>query len=717
MTDRDAPPSAHPIAAPSIPASDRDPLLAGLSEEQAAVVLSPPGPLLVLAGAGSGKTRALTHRVAYFLRHGVAPERILLVTFTNQAARSLLARLAALHPLAARGRMSGDNDNDLWAGTFHHLALRVLRQHGYRVGLPDRFVVLDRAESADLLASCMEDLVGGRPTRDRPLPRAAQLQSLLSLSINAETSLEQILCAHAPELLDIAPLLSQIYDRYTNRKLRMGLCDFDDLLLLWRLLLCDHRVVRDQQRGRFQHLFIDEFQDTSRIQSAICEDIAQGYRSLTVVGDDAQSIYRFRGAHIENIRAFPTRWPDARVLYLSTNYRSQPAIVSVSNATAAHHGPSGSARPAMRSGRSPRPGAIQPALVALPDVRLQARFVTQRIAELLSHGVPARDIAVLYRSHRHARELQVELLRCQIPYTVRSGQRVSEQAHIRDVLAFLRLCNNPRDRIAWTRVLRQVAGLGDTGRARILGELDVQLDATPPGVNVLPDAHDRLLRHARGDSRRGVLRLFALLGELRELARQPCGGDPSTVPARLLSHLIDRHYRDYALRAFTDAEQRLADLDGLCRSRGPAADGQVHLPFGATQPSALPVGPQDALATFLAGTAVSDEATGLRRDDEAAVVLSSVHQAKGLEWRIVFVLWLCEGHFPAAPAVTAHDDPGALAEERRLFYVAITRACDELYLCHPQGGGPYGLLRRSRFLDEVDQVSTPIERWRIQIEH
>lgn len=682
-----------------------DPLVSGLSDEQAAVVLSPPGPLLVLAGAGSGKTRALTHRVAYFLSHGVDPERVLLVTFTNQAARSLLFRLRSL----GCARALSDRES-LWIGTFHHLALRTLRTHGYRIGLSDRFIVLDRGESADLLASCMDEVQPARVSRsDRPWPRPAQLLSLLSLSLNAEQTLEQTLASHSPDLLESVSHISQVYERYTARKLRMGLCDFDDLLLGWRLLLCDQRAVRDEQRGRFQHLFVDEFQDTSRIQSAIVEDIAQGYRSLTAVGDDAQSIYGFRGANLGNINDFSQRWPDARVLYLSTNYRSAPDIVSLSNQSVARHAAAFAPRPPMRSGRGDaRP--LSPALVALPDVRLQARFVVQRIRERLAAGVAARDIAVLYRSHRHARELQLELLRCQLPFVVRSGQRVHEQAHVRDALAFLRLCHNPQDRIAWTRTLRQVAGLGDTGRARVLTELDEQFTSGAP----FADLNDRVLRHARGESKRALVRMFALLAELRELSRRNQATDH--LPARLLSHVLNRHYRDYAHRAFADAEQRLADLDQLCRT---SADGTSGTTAGFGPQAPLPLGPSDVLSAFLASTTLGEEMDRSRTEDADSIVLSTVHQAKGLEWRVVFVIWLCDGHFPAAPALSHLRGPGGdagLAEERRLFYVAITRARDELYLCYPQSSGPAGLLRRSRFLDDLDDPCAPLERWRIQVE-
>lgn len=675
-----------------------------LSDEQLQVVLAPPEPLLVLAGAGSGKTRALTQRVAYFLENGVAPERVLLLTFTNQAARQMVARLAVQAP---RSRSAGGLDG-IWAGTFHHLAVRVLRRHGFRIGLSERFLVLDRHDSLDLLGSCLGEV---SPPAGRSWPRAARLQSLLSLSVNAEQSLEAVLAAYAPDLRELGPHLTAACDRYALRKLQLGLCDFDDLLLGWRLLLCDQPAVRDEQRAQFQHVFIDEYQDTSRIQSAICEDIAQGYRSLTVVGDDAQSIYRFRGAALTNLHEFRARWPDARVLHLSANYRSQPGIVALSNRSIAHNAAiAGVVRPPMRSAAPPvRSPVARPALVGLADARMQANFVVQVVRERLAAGHRPSDIAVLYRSHRHARELQVELLRCQLPYTLRSGQRMSEQAHIKDALSFLRLCHNPHDRLAWARVLRQVAGLGDTGRGRVLLELDEQLQRG----GTVPDLDDRVLRHARGDSRRGLYRLFALLAELRELLRaQASGPGPDAgLPGRLLAHVIERHYADYARRAFADAEQRVRDLEGLCQSAAQRS-----------RQAALPLAPADALRDFLSGSLDGDgDGDGAAGRDPDGLVLSTVHQAKGLEWGVVFVLWLCEGLFPAAAALDEGETHGsrqaAEEEERRLFYVATTRARDELFLCYPGSAATQGSLRRSRFLDELDgqpgEPEPPFERWAV----
>lgn len=711
-------PGASFFSAAGGDAGDGDAALIGLSEEQREVVMAPPGPLLVLAGAGSGKTRALTQRVARFLRAGVAPERVLLMTFTNQAARQMLARLTA----QSRRGLDG-----LWVGTFHSLALRVLRRHGHRIGLPERFAVLDRHDSCDLLAGCLAEAPAAA---GRSWPRPAALQSLLSLAVNAEVPLAAAIARHAPEWRELAPELGRICDRYVERKLRMGLCDFDDLLLGWRLLLCDCPDLLAEQQAQFQHVFIDEYQDVSPVQCILGDELARGHGHLTAVGDDAQSIYRFRGADVGSLLSFPQRWPTGRLLHLSTNYRSGPAIVDLCNRSLARN-PHAAPRPPMRAAASIPPSAapsiqakeptapiqaqepaappllaelaLRPALVSLPDARVQAAFVVQRVMELLAAGRPADEIAVLYRHHRHARELQVELLRCRVPHRLRSGPRIAEQTHIKDVLAFVRLCHNPADLLAWVRVLRQVGGVGDTGRARLVAALGEQARRGEP-----PRLDHTVLAEVRPHCRGGLRALAELLAELAALRDGLAHGGatgPGELPARLIAHVVERHYRAYARGAYADAEQRLADLEGL---RPPMQ-------------STLPLGPDAGrlcLHDFLSVLATGEELEPAGRAS-GEVVLSTVHQAKGLEWDAVFVLWLCEGHFPSAAALLEPDDEGGLAaaeaEERRLFYVAATRARKELYLCHPSTAATQGALRMSRFLKELDDADPPFDRWAIQV--
>ncbi len=669
-----------------------DPLLRGLSDEQRRAVLADPGPLLILAGAGSGKTRTLLHRVAHFLRQGLPCDRVLLVTFTNHAARQMRERLQLLvrQPLA-----------DMWVGTFHRLALRALRLYGQHIGLSPRSGVIDHADAVDLFASCLH---AHKPKLAIDLPRPLYLHSLLSLSVATEESLESVLSARAPELLGHLSLLSRVCDRYSVMKVRMGLLDFDDLLLGWRLLLCDSREVRERFQSQFQHVFVDEYQDVSPLQSIIADELAGGHRSLTVVGDDAQSIYRFRGADLRALHSFALRWPDAERVHLSVNYRCQPDIVALSNRCLVAT-PKGQLlpRPPMRAQDSPSL-SLRPAVVHVPDARIQAAFVLSRVSELRRAGQPLSDIAVLYRHHRHARELQAELLRAGIPYVLRSGRRLIEQAHVKDVLALLRIAYDPRDELSWSRALRQVSGLGDQGRALLLAGLAQQIAHGEP-------LHLLRIAGVRKSAQPGLLRLDALLSELAQLRDQASssGLDLMQLPARLIRLIIDRHYREYALAHFADAEQRLRDLLLLTETVPSAGDrgvGQSALPLPGE-------GAQTVLGDFLCALTMGEDAQHAQEDK---VVLSSVHQAKGLEWSTVFVLWLAEGHFPSAAALTEDDEDlgsGGEAEERRLFYVAITRARRELYLCCPASAMTQGALRVSRYVGELCGSDPLCERWSV----
>jgi DNA helicase-2/ATP-dependent DNA helicase PcrA len=535
---------------------------------------------------------------------------------------------------------------------------------------------------------------------------------------------------HQPEWLELLPQLSFCYDRFTARKLALGLLDFDDLLLGWRLLLCDCPDVAEAQRAQFQHILVDEYQDTSRLQAALCDELAAGYRNLMAVGDDAQSIYRFRGADLGSLLTFTARWPEARVLHLSTNFRSGPDIVRLSNRSIAQNttGVPASPRQPMRAAlgppSSPSVLAVRPALVCLPDARAQAAFVAQRARELIQAERAAGGVAVLYRHHRHARELQLELVRCGIPYVVRSGQRLGEQAHVKDVLALLRIVHNPRDSLAWGRALRQVAGVGDTGRARLMAAL---LEMARFGQ--VPRLSRHLLSLVTAPGRAALGRFADLIDELDALRAQAAEaarrGDwlgLARLPTQLIEHIVERHYADLARRSFTDAEQRIRELRQLGHTpRDKSLLSQQALALGAA-------GAETVLQDFLTALVSGEEPGG--EESPARLVLSSVHQAKGLEFQTVFLLWLCEGHFPSAAALGESregesGDSGAYgetglgeaedAEERRLFYVACTRAREELYLCYPAAAAAYGSLRMSRFLRELDGKDPPFERWSVQV--
>ncbi|MBI5480813.1 MAG: ATP-dependent helicase, partial [Deltaproteobacteria bacterium] len=375
-----------------------------LNPEQRAVVLAGGGPMLVIAGAGSGKTRALTYRVARLLADGVPADRLLLCTFTNRAAREMLRRVEEL---------CGVDTRALFSGTFHHVANLLLRRYHDRLGLPEGFGILDREDARDLLGACLE-AEGSPLLSQKRLPQPRVLASLLSRAVNSDVGVADAVNRHAPRFADVADVIARIVDRFAARKAAMGMVDFDDLLLLWKTLLVEHADVATELRDRFQHVLCDEYQDTSRLQGELCDLCAAGHCNLMVVGDDAQSIYSFRGADFRNILEFPARYPDAAVHKLETNYRSSPEVLELANRSITHNR---AQHPKVL--KAVRPPAERPALVPLADVYQQAEFVAQRLLELhQAEGVPLREIAVLYRNHAHALELQVELTRRKIPYVV-----------------------------------------------------------------------------------------------------------------------------------------------------------------------------------------------------------------------------------------------------------------------------------------------------------
>lgn len=554
------------------------------------MVDAPDGRVVVLAGAGSGKTRALTHRVARLVASGARPERVLLCTFTSRAARAL-SRAAA--------ELSGARDA-IFAGTFHQLAHRVLRERGAAIGLPASFRILDRGDAEELLALCLDEERADRDAARWPGARA--LASLLSVAVNRQAPLAAILRERLPRLSDEAARLEAVCDRYAAMKARHGALDFDDLLFFWKLALVEHPAVAAAERARLDHLLVDEYQDTSRLQAEIVELYAAEHGRLTVVGDPAQAIYSFRGADPRNLVELAAERPSARVLTLSANYRSSGEIVALANACLER-----GRAPAMVRLAAVRPPGERPTVMSARDAEHEAAYVAERVA---SGAEPAADTAVLYRSHAHAVALELELRRRGVPYRVRVGMRFFEQAHVKDALAYARLAYDPLDELAWRRV-RRVEGAG-ARRERVL------------------DGLDRLS------------------------------------PPELVARARDR-YAPYAARSFDDAGARLDDLRALAgwASRFSTA---AELIAEVTLADAEPV------------------------SESHALTLSTVHQAKGLEWNAVLVIGLCDGRFPLAGA--------DLDEERRLFYVALTRARERLYLCHALAD-PSGPLRASRYLDEL----------------
>ena len=422
-----------------------------LNEQQHAAVTAPPGPALVIAGAGSGKTRTLTYRVAYLLEQGVPADRILLLTFTNKAAGEMMRRVAEL---------LGQELRSLWGGTFHSIGHRILRRHADLLGCQRDFTILDREDARHLIAGCLKE--SGIAVKGGHFPKPEVLGDIFSLSVNTEKSIAQLLEEQYDYFGLIAPQIQDVQQRYTARKRAGNELDFDDLLALWLKLLQEHPQAQEQYQRRFQFILVDEYQDTNKLQSDLIDLLAARHRNVMVVGDDSQSIYSWRGADCQNLLRFPKRYPEAKIYKIETNYRSTPEILTVANAAidANRHGFNKELSTERRSGP-------KPTLVVCQDSFEQAAFVAKRALELREEGTDLNKMAVLYRSHFHAMELQMELTRRNIPFSITSGIRFFEQAHIKDVAAYLKLVTNPRDELSFKRLAQLLPGIGSKGADKL----------------------------------------------------------------------------------------------------------------------------------------------------------------------------------------------------------------------------------------------------------
>ena len=618
------------------------------------------GPMLVIAGAGSGKTRTLTYRVAWLVEHGVLPARILLLTFTNKAAREMLRRVEGLLPT---------DISTIWGGTFHHVANRILRRHAKLVpnvsGLADYendFTILDREDSKDMLDACLTE--AKIDTRQERFPKGDVLADIYSLMVNTERPLERVLAEQYAYFANLTGRIQTLRAVYAERKRKANAMDYDDLLVNCLSLLQDNAAVRERYQEQFMHVLVDEYQDTNKIQADFVDLIASKHRNLMVVGDDAQSIYSWRGANYRNILSFPERYTDARVFKIEVNYRSLPPILQLANDAI-----KGNVRQFAKNLQPVRTGGGKPWLIAASDANQQSQFIAQRILELRDEGVPLTELAVLYRAHYHSMELQMELTRRNIPYVITSGLRFFEQAHVKDVSCFLKVAANPHDELAFKRILRLLPGIGGKTADKLWGKFHPLLASGKP----LLVTSDAIPAKARDEWRK----IAVVLNQLRKL-------EPKK-PAPMIEHAVDEFYGGYLKVKYPNARAREEDLHQLAS-------------FGMQFETLEDFLSQLALLTNLE----AEDASLVNSSEQEYVRLSTVHQAKGQEWRAVFVIGLCDGMFPLARSL---DNLEGEEEERRLFYVAVTRAKDELYLTYPlfrmssaDGGG---FQRLSRFLEEV----------------
>lgn len=646
-----------------------------LNDEQLQVVMEEGGPLLVIAGAGSGKTRALTYRVARLIETGVPPERILLATFTNKAAKAMLARVKTLVT---------EDVSRLCGGTFHHNAHLILRRNAHLLGYQNNFSIMDGDDAKQLMASSLAE-IRSKVEGDK-FPKGNVLADIISLSHNRTVDIAAVVQDRYPFFYRYLEDISAVAARYELRKKTLNFMDFDDLLLNLRKLLRDFPEVKRHYAGRFSHVLVDEYQDTNLLQAEIVDLLASHHRNLMVVGDDSQSIYSFRGANFANIIEFPERYPDCRIFKLETNYRSTPEILHLANLSITNN-----ERQFQKTLKPVRECGIKPILIPARNVFQQAVFVAQRIRELHRTGLALNEIAVLYRAHYHSMELQMELTRWGIPFEIRSGIRFFEQAHIKDVVCYLRVLANPYDELAWKRLLGLYSKIGKATARKVWQFISRQQEA------LAVVAGEDFIKCAGKGAVPG-------LTQCRETLRKLLAADGSQghIPA-LIEVVLNSGYLEYMQGKFTDTAQREDDLTQLA--------GYAEKFF--------------SLENFLSELALmtnADEAEAPGTDlksvpDSGKIILSSIHQAKGLEWSVVFMLWCAEGMMPLARAL---NEPEGEEEERRLFYVAVTRAKDELYLCYPlvdYGRGMGNLtLSPSRFIRELAPAEMrhrdrPYEQW------
>ncbi len=625
-------------------------------------------PLLVIAGAGTGKTATLAHRVAWLVVNGVAPDRILLLTFSRRAAQEMIRRAERLigeaRRLASPGRRQVATPVRLnWAGTFHAVGARLLREHAGRLGLDAAFGILDRADAADLIDVIRHDQ--GLSARTRRFPRKDTCLAIYSYRVNTGWPLQRVLDEHFPWCADWAEDLRNLFKVYVERKLAHSVLDYDDLLLWWHAAMSDERLAAEIGAG-FDHVLVDEFQDTNGLQAQILYAMKPDGRGLTVVGDDAQSIYAFRAADVGNILGFPQRFdPPASQVTLDLNYRSQQPVLDVANELIAE-----GKRQYPKRLRSDRRGGARPRLVTVLDDRAQADYVVGEVLAQREAGVPLKRQAVLFRSGHHSDTLEVELARRNIPFVKYGGLKFLEALHIKDVLAVLRWADNPKNGIAAFRVLQMLDGVGPATASKCLAHLAAQgwrFEALA-GFEMPPATAD-------------AWPVFS--GLMLALAR------PGAVWAGQLEQ-VTGWYRPLLAQRHDDAAVRAADLDMLVSLAPQFATRERFLTELTLDPPAA--------SGDLAGDALKDE---------DYLILSTVHSAKGQEWDAVYLLNVADGNFPNEFSTASE---AGIEEERRLLYVAVTRARDSLHLIEPQRyfvtqqprlGDQYVHGARSRFLSDA----------------
>lgn len=678
-----------------------------LNSEQFRVVTAKPQASLVVAGAGTGKTRTITYRVAYLIEQGVSPQRILLATFTNRAAREMLKRVENL--------TGSQNVHRIWGGTFHRIANLILRKHAVSIGYSSNYSILDAEDAKEFINVCIDE--AGIDTKAKRFPKAEVIQDIISYANNTDQPIEDVIIKKYPYFEMLSQQIRRVDLLFQERKLERNVMDYDDLLLNWKKLLISKPEIADVYAEQFQHILVDEYQDTNKLQAEIIDLLAVKHRNVMVVGDDAQSIFAWRGAEFTNIYEFPNRYPEAEVYKLETNYRSTPEILGLANVSISNNRKQfPKILQAVKKSRE-----FKPALVPCSNVEQQSAFIASRILELRDEGTSLEDIAVLYRSHYHSLELQLELTRRNIPYRVQSGVRFFEQAHLKDVISYLRIIVNPRDELAWKRILKMIPSVGNATANRIYESMVLsepsavadgltrrnELSANSSTAELQPSAtangSDKLTVTLPPSLNR--LQSKSAWQEFVKLLELLTTDENRNNPAKQIELILTNGYEQHLQETFENAEARLEDLRQLV----------------------LYASKYDSTESFLSELALLSterfkEPTGIAGEDviqggeeDELLTLTSVHQAKGSEWKAVFMIWTAEGKFPSPRSLKEIDSE---EEERRLWYVALTRAKDELYLTYPLMMVDYSrqtiLQKPSRFVMECPPIL--FEVWSLEEE-
>lgn len=633
-----------------------------LNEDQYRAVTAKDGPSLVLAGAGSGKTRTLTYRVAYLLEQGVRAHQILLLTFTNKAAKEMLERVEDL---------TGVSRSKFWGGTFHSIGQRILRMYGEPVGLSKNFTILDQSDSESLITNVIKTEDSSfLKVKENPKPK--MIAGLISFARNTMTPLETMLKQRFYGQENVVQSILKFAQLYKEEKMSQQVVDYDDLLELWLELMRKDETVAEYLQNRFKYVLVDEYQDTNLLQSAIVDTIAKDHQ-LMAVGDDAQCIYTWRGANYENIATFEDRHPGTEIYKIEINYRSSPEILNFANRILDQHI---SENPFHKELQSSRPNGEKPFFVTAMDTRQQAQFIMGRIRELVREGTSLSDIAVLYRAHYHAMDLQMELSKNGVPFQITSGLKFFEQAHIKDLTSQIRFACNPDDQISFQRFTGLLPKVGIKTSERIYREALKISNKT--GSNLIECLGNSAVEKKVPEFARPEWpSLVQTLKDVHALSQK------DAPPREIVQEAVDGWYSDYIRTIYENWESRMDDMESVVGF----ADRFSNI--------------QELLAQLvLLNSETSDKNVELSDDK---IKLSTIHQAKGLEFPVVFILGMSEGMFPLKRTIESGD----IDEERRLFYVAVTRAMNELYLIYPTlsiQGGYVNHMAPSQFIGAIPPI-------------